>query len=119
KVAVVGSGPAGLAAAAQLNRAGHEVTVFERADRIGGLLVYGIPNMKLDKKLVERRVRLMAEEGVRFVTGTEVGRDLPAAQLLKQFEATVLYGGATQARDLPVEGRSLDGIHPAMEFLTA
>src|SRR5438105_14535324 len=119
KVAVVGSGPAGLAAAAQLNRAGHEVTVFERADRIGGLLVYGIPNMKLDKKLVERRVRLMAEEGVRFVTGTEVGKDLPAAQLLRDFEAVVLCGGATQARDLPVEGRSLSGIHPAMDFLTA
>src|SRR4051812_37665753 len=119
KVAVIGSGPAGLAAAAQLNRAGHEVTLFERADRIGGLLVYGIPNMKLDKRLVERRVRLMAEEGVRFVTGTEVGKDLPAAQLLKDFEAVVLCGGATQARDLPVEGRSLDGIHPAMEFLAA
>ena len=119
KVAVVGSGPAGLAAAAQLNRAGHEVTVFERGDRIGGLLMYGIPNMKLDKKLVERRVQLMAEEGVRFVARTEVGRDLPAEQLLRDYEAVVLCGGATHARDLPVEGRSLQGIYPAMEFLTA
>jgi glutamate synthase (NADPH/NADH) small chain len=119
KAAVVGSGPAGLAAAAQLNRAGHEVTVFERSDRIGGLLMYGIPNMKLDKAMVDRRVKLMAEEGVRFVTGVEVGKHLPADQLLRDFEAVVLCGGATQARDLPVEGRSLLGIHPAMEFLTA
>jgi glutamate synthase (NADPH) small chain len=117
RVAVVGSGPAGLAAAAQLNRAGHDVTVFERDDRIGGLLMYGIPNMKLDKKIVERRVKLLAEEGVRFVTGVEVGKDLPADKLLADYEATVLCGGATQARDLPVEGRSLGGIHPAMEFL--
>jgi len=119
RVAVVGSGPAGLAAAAQLNRAGHEVTVFERADRVGGLLMYGIPNMKLDKHLVDRRVQLLTDEGVRFVTGTEVGKDVPAAQLLRDFEAVVLCGGATHARDLPVEGRSLNGIHPAMEFLTA
>jgi glutamate synthase (NADPH/NADH) small chain len=119
RIAVVGSGPAGLAAAAQLNRAGHEVTVFERDDRIGGLLMYGIPNMKLDKKLVDRRVKLLAEEGVRFVTGTEIGKDLPAGKLLEDFEAVVLCGGATQARDLPVEGRTLNGIHPAMEFLTA
>src|SRR3989442_11632797 len=119
RVAVVGSGPAGLAAAAQLNKAGHWVTVFERSDRIGGLLMYGIPNMKLDKKLVDRRVKLLAEEGVRFVTGTEVGKDLPAGKLLEDFEAVVLCGGATQARDLPVEGRTLNGIYPAMEFLTA
>ncbi len=119
RVGVVGSGPAGLAAAAQLNRAGHEVTVYERADRIGGLLTYGIPNMKLDKKLVERRVRLMTEEGVAFVTGVEVGKDLPAERLLRQHDAIVLCGGATHARDLPVEGRSLTGIYPAMEFLTA
>src|SRR5216684_3002118 len=108
-----------LPAAAQLNRAGHEVTVLERADRIGGLLMYGIPNMKLDKKLVDRRVHLMAEEGVRFVTRVEVGKDLPADQLLREYEAVVLCGGATLARELPVEGRSLLGIHPAMDFLTA
>jgi glutamate synthase (NADPH) small chain len=119
RVAVVGSGPAGLAAAAQLNRAGHEVTVFERADRIGGLLMYGIPNMKLDKALVDRRVKLMAEEGVKFVTRTEIGKDVPGEKLLQDFEAVVLCGGATHARDLPVEGRSLSGILPAMEFLTA
>src|SRR5215470_16053175 len=119
RVAVVGSGPAGLAAAAQLNRAGHEVTVFERDDRIGGLLMYGIPNMKLDKKLVDRRVKLMADEGVKFVTGKEIGKDIPATQLVREFEAVVLCGGATLARDLPVEGRSLNGIYPAMDFLTA
>jgi len=105
RVAIVGSGPAGLAAAAQINRAGHEVVVFERDDRVGGLLMYGIPNMKLDKKLVERRVRLMAEEGVRFVTGTEVGKDLPAAQLLRDFEAVVLCGGAINSpQTLQVSG---------------
>src|SRR5712692_7683668 len=119
RVAVVGSGPAGRAAAAQLNRAGHEVTVLERADRIGGLLMYGIPNMKLVKKLVDRRVQLMADEGVRFVTRVEVGKDLPGDQLLREYEAVVLCGGATRARELPVEGRSLGGIYPAMDFLTA
>jgi len=117
KVAVIGSGPAGLACAAQLNTAGHEVTVFERADRIGGLLMYGIPNMKLEKAVVQRRVDLLAEEGVRFVTNTWVGRDIPGDQLMKEFDAVVLCGGATKARDLPVEGRSLKGIHYAMEFL--
>jgi glutamate synthase (NADPH) small chain len=119
RVAVVGSGPAGLACAAQLNRAGHYVTVFERADRVGGLLMYGIPNMKLDKKVVERRVRLMADEGVRFVTGMEVGKHFPASRLLSDFDAAVLATGATAARDLPVEGRKLRGIHLAMDFLTA
>jgi glutamate synthase (NADPH/NADH) small chain len=119
RVAVVGSGPAGLAAAQQLNRAGHTVTVFERADRVGGLLMYGIPNMKLDKQLVERRARQMADEGVRFVTGTEIGKHIPSERLLKDYEAVVLAGGATQARDLPVEGRNLAGIHLAMEFLHA
>ena len=118
-VAVVGSGPAGLAAAAQLNRAGHLVTVFERADRIGGLLMYGIPNMKLDKAKVQRRVDILAAEGIRFVTGTEVGKDYPADRLLDEFDAIVLCGGATQPRDLPVEGRHLKGIHFAMEFLRA
>src|SRR3989338_3744329 len=96
KVAVVGSGPAGLAAAAQLNRAGHWVTVFERADRIGGLLMYGIPNPKLDKKIVQRRVDLMAKEGVTFIAGTEVGKDYPAHELLKAFDGTILCGGATK-----------------------
>jgi glutamate synthase (NADPH/NADH) small chain len=119
KVAVVGSGPAGLAAAAQLNRAGHWVTVFERADRIGGLLMYGIPNMKLDKQVVQRRIDLMAAEGVRFVPNCEVGKDYPAENLLRQHNAVVLCGGATQARDLPAEGRHLQGIHFAMEFLHA
>src|SRR5205085_2835375 len=119
KVAVVGSGPAGLAAAAQLNRAGHLVTVFERADRIGGLLTYGIPNMKLDKRLVERRVKLMEAEGVTFVTGCEVGVGYPAAKLRSEFDAVVLCGGATKPRDLPAEGRNLAGIHFAMEFLHA
>ncbi|MCC6421799.1 MAG: glutamate synthase small subunit [Gemmataceae bacterium] len=119
KVAVVGSGPAGLAAAAQLNRAGHWVTVFERADRIGGLLMYGIPNMKLDKALVQRRIDVLAAEGVRFVTSCEVGKDFPADRLLKEFNAVTLCGGATKPRDLPIEGRDLRGVHFAMEFLHA
>jgi len=117
KVAVIGSGPAGLCAAAQLNRAGHSVTVFERADRIGGLLMYGIPNMKLDKALVQRRVDLMAAEGVVFKTNTEVGKNYPAKQLLEEFDAVVVCTGATKGRDLPIEGRNLKGIHFAMEFL--
>jgi glutamate synthase (NADPH/NADH) small chain len=119
RVAVVGSGPAGLTAAQQLNRAGHTVTVFERADRVGGLLMYGIPNMKLDKRVVERRVQLIADEGVRFVTETEIGKHVPAQRLLRDYEAVVLCGGATQARDLPVEGRELKGIHLAVDFLRA
>lgn len=119
KVAVIGSGPAGLACAAQLNKAGHTVTVFERADRIGGLLMYGIPNMKLDKNIVQRRVDLMAEEGVTFKTSVNVGKDFPASDLLKDFDTVVLSGGATAARDLPIEGRNLKGIHLAMEFLHA
>jgi glutamate synthase (NADPH/NADH) small chain len=119
KVAVVGSGPAGLACADQLNKAGHWVTVFERADRIGGLLMYGIPNMKLDKRIVQRRIDLMAAEGVRFVTNCHVGVNFPAKRLLEEFDAVVLCCGATQPRDLPVEGRQLRGIHFAMEFLTA
>lgn len=119
KVAVVGSGPAGLACADLLNRAGHSVTVFERSDRIGGLLIYGIPNMKLDKALVQRRVEFMAAEGINFVTHTEVGKNLPAEKLVQEFDAAVLCCGATRPRDLPVEGRSLKGIHFAVEFLTA
>mgnify|MGYP002623959653 FL=1 len=120
KVAVVGSGPAGLSAAAQLNKAGHTVTVFERADRPGGLLMYGIPNMKLDKKaVVQRRLDLMAKEGIEFVCNTDIGGNYPAAKLMKEFDAVVLCTGATKPRDLPVEGRNLKGIHFAMEFLTA
>jgi glutamate synthase (NADPH/NADH) small chain len=120
KVAVVGSGPAGLSAAEQLNSAGHDVTVYERADRIGGLLMYGIPNMKLDKKeVVQRRVDLMASAGIKFVTNTEIGKNLPADQLLKDFDAVVICTGATKPRDLPIEGRQLKGVHFAMEFLTA
>jgi glutamate synthase (NADPH/NADH) small chain len=117
-VAVVGSGPAGLAAAAQLNRAGHTVTVFERADRPGGLLMYGIPNMKLDKReVVERRLKLMEAEGIKFVCNTEIGKTTPADKLMKEFDAVVLATGATKPRDLPIEGRNLKGIHFAMEFL--
>jgi glutamate synthase (NADPH) small chain len=117
KVAVIGSGPSGLACADQLNTAGHEVTVFERADRVGGLLMYGIPNMKLDKKVVERRVALLAAGGIKFVTNCEVGTDYASENLLKEFDSVVLCGGATKPRDLPIEGRELKGIHFAMDFL--
>lgn len=119
RVAVVGSGPSGLACADQLNKAGHLVTVYERADRIGGLMMYGIPNMKLDKKLVQRRVDLMAAEGITFVTNCEIGRDIPISQLHQENNAIVLCGGATKPRDLPVDGRSLNGVHFAMDFLKA
>lgn len=118
KIAIVGSGPAGLAAADQLNKAGHTVTVYERADRIGGLLMYGIPNMKLDKGVVQRRVDLLAAEGVTFKTGVNIGVDIPAQQLRKDFDAVVLAMGATSARNLPIEGRGLKGVHFAMELLT-
>jgi glutamate synthase (NADPH/NADH) small chain len=118
KVAVIGSGPAGLACAAQLNKVGHWVTVFERADRIGGLLMYGIPNMKLDKeKVVQRRVDLLAAEGVRFITNTEVGTQYPIDKLRAKFDAIVLCGGATKPNDLQIPGRELQGIHFAMDFL--
>jgi glutamate synthase (NADPH/NADH) small chain len=121
RVAVVGSGPAGLSAAAQLNRAGHSVTVFEREDLPGGLLMYGIPNMKLDKRqVVLRRIKLMEAEGITFVCNTEIGSEsFPAGRLRSEFDAVVLATGATVPRDLPVEGRSLKGIHFAMDFLTA
>ncbi|MGB0415970.1 MAG: glutamate synthase subunit beta [Coraliomargarita sp.] len=118
KVAVVGSGPAGLAAADQLNQAGHLVTVYERADRIGGLLMYGIPNMKLQKEIVNRRVDLMREEGITFVTNTEIGKDLSSKDLLNDFDAVILCCGATKPRDLPIEGREFGNIRYAMEFLT-
>lgn len=116
-VAVVGSGPAGLACAAELNKLGHQVTVFERDDRIGGLLMYGIPNMKLDKSIVERRIQLLRDEGIEFQTGVEIGRDVSATQLRDQHDAVVLCTGATRPRDLPIPGRELTGIHFAMDFL--
>ena len=119
KVAVIGSGPSGLAAADQLSKAGHSVTVFERADRIGGLLMYGIPNMKLDKNIIQRRVDLMAAEGVNFVTNCEVGKDYPADKLKAEYDAVVLCGGSTKPRDLPVEGSNLKGVYFAVEFLAA
>src|SRR5689334_4745712 len=119
KVAVIGSGPAGLCAAAQLNKAGHLVTVFERADRPGGLLMYGIPNMKLDKEeVVLRRIKQLEAEGIVFQCNTDVGKNYPAEKLLKEFDAVVLATGATKPRDLPIDGRNLKGIHFAMDFLT-
>jgi glutamate synthase (NADPH/NADH) small chain len=117
RVAVVGSGPAGLAAAQQLTRAGHEVTVFERADRIGGLLRYGIPEFKMEKRHIDRRLAQMEAEGTVFRPGVNVGVDITAQQLRQQFDAVVLAGGATAWRDLPIPGRDLDGIHQAMEYL--
>ncbi len=116
-VAVIGSGPAGLAVAQQLARAGHDVTVFERADRIGGLLRYGIPDFKMEKWKLDRRLAQMEAEGVVFKPGVNVGVDLPAGEILAKFDAVCLCGGATQARDLPIPGRDLKGIHFAMDFL--
>jgi len=117
KVAIVGSGPAGLACADQLNRSGHWVSVFERADRIGGLLRYGIPDFKLEKGVLDRRLRIMEAEGVMFRPGVDVGRDVTAEELLHEFDAIVLAGGATKPRDLPIPGRDLGGVHFAMAFL--
>jgi len=116
-VAVVGSGPAGLAAAQQLTRAGHTVTVFERDDRIGGLLRYGIPEFKMEKRHIDRRLDQMRAEGTEFRTGVNVGVDITAHRLRAEFDAVVLAGGATAGRDLPIPGRELDGIHQAMEYL--
>lgn len=118
KIAVVGSGPAGLSAADQLNQVGHEVTVYERADRIGGLLQYGIPNMKLSKAAVQRRVDKMTAEGITFVTNANVGQDIDPKQLQSDFDAVLLACGATKPRDLPIPNRDADGVHFAMEFLT-
>jgi len=118
RVAIVGSGPAGLAAADQLNRAGHTVTIFERADRIGGLLRYGIPDFKLGKDVLDRRLDLMRLEGVQFETGVHVGMGYPAGQLVSQFDAVVLTGGSTTPRDLPIPGREVAGVVFAMDFLT-
>ncbi|SHE19694.1 Glutamate synthase [NADPH] small chain [Bathymodiolus brooksi thiotrophic gill symbiont] len=119
KVAVVGSGPAGLATAEELNKLGHSVSVFERSDRIGGLLMYGIPNMKLGKEVVDRRVNLLKESGIEFITNVNVGKDIGTKQLQKDFDALVFTTGATQARDLPVDNRDAHGVHLAMEYLTS
>lgn len=116
-VAVVGSGPAGLACAQQLARAGHSVTLFEKNDRIGGLLRYGIPDFKMEKHIIDRRMAQLGAEGVIFKPNTHIGVDLPAAQLVREFDAVALTGGSEQPRDLPVPGRELDGVHFAMEFL--
>jgi glutamate synthase (NADPH/NADH) small chain len=117
-VAIIGSGPAGLAAADQLNQAGHEVTVFERADRIGGILRYGIPEFKLEKRVLDRRLALLAEEGVIFRAGVDVGGTMPAATLRREYDALLLCCGAGAPRDLPIPGRDLHGIHFAMDYLT-
>jgi glutamate synthase (NADPH) small chain len=118
RIAVVGSGPAGLAAADQLNKAGHWVTVFERADRIGGLLRYGIPEFKMEKRVLDRRLAVLEAEGVKFRTNANIGEGIPADELRREFDAVVLCGGATIPRDLPIPGRQLSGVHFAMEYLT-
>ena len=119
KVAVIGSGPAGLSCAAQLNKAGHTVTVYERDDRIGGLLMYGIPNPHLDKEIVQRRVDILSEEGIKFVASVEVGKDINAKDVVDENDAVVICTGATKPRDLPIEGRELNEIYFAMQFLRA
>ncbi|WP_216827523.1 glutamate synthase small subunit [Alkalihalobacterium elongatum] len=118
KIAIVGSGPAGLASADMLNQKGHSVTVYERANRPGGLLMYGIPNMKLEKEIVERRIELLTQEGIDFITNTEVGKDISAEELQAQYDAVILCTGAQKQRDLVIEGREANGIHFAMDYLT-
>ncbi|MFF2501277.1 glutamate synthase subunit beta [Peribacillus sp. NPDC058075] len=118
KIAIIGSGPAGLASADQLNQAGHSVTVYERSDRAGGLLTYGIPNMKLEKDVVARRIKLLTQEGIDFITNTEVGKDISAEELQDQYDAVILCTGAQKQRDLVIEGREAAGIHLAMDYLT-
>ncbi|WP_258832260.1 glutamate synthase small subunit [Peribacillus frigoritolerans] len=118
KIAIIGSGPAGLASADQLNQAGHSVTVYERSDRAGGLLTYGIPNMKLEKDVVARRIKLLTQEGIDFITNTEVGKDITAEELQEQYDAVILCTGAQKQRDLVIEGRGASGIHLAMDYLT-
>lgn len=119
KIAIVGSGPAGLASADELNQAGHSVTVFERADRAGGLLMYGIPNMKLEKKVVERRIQLLQQEGIDFVLNTEIGKDITAEQLKKAYDAIILCTGAQKQREIYMEGSNANGVYLAMEYLTS
>jgi len=119
KVAIVGSGPAGLTAADELNQMGHSVKVYERSDRIGGLLMYGIPNMKLGKDVVDRRINLLRAEGIEFITDTDIGQDITTTKLKAQFDAIIFTTGATKARDLPAENRDAKGIYPAMDYLTA
>ncbi|WP_153462639.1 glutamate synthase subunit beta [Sediminibacillus terrae] len=119
KIAIVGSGPAGMASADQLNQAGHTVTVYEKADRAGGLLTYGIPNMKLEKEVVERRIELLRQEGIDFVTNTEIGKDITADELNAQYDAVIVCTGAQKQRDLPLQGREAEGVHFAMDYLTA
>jgi glutamate synthase (NADPH/NADH) small chain len=116
-IAVIGSGPSGLACADQLNKAGHVVTVYEKDEKIGGILRFGIPDFKLDKSVIDRRIKLMSKEGVRFITGKNVGVDIKASQLIKEFDAVVLSGGSRKPRDLMVEGRELKGVYFAMEYL--
>ena len=118
-IAIVGSGPAGLAAADELNKMGHSVKVYERSDRIGGLLMYGIPNMKLGKDVVERRVQILESEGIEFITNVDIGKDLTTKELKETCDAVIFATGATQARDLPAENRDAKGIYPAMDFLTS
>ena len=118
KVAIIGSGPSGLAAAQQLNRRGHQVTVFERSDRIGGLLMYGIPNMKLEKQIIDRKINVMKEEGVKFITGCNVGVDVKSAELLKEYDRVILCCGAKHARDIKAAGRDAEGIYFAVDYLS-